>query len=59
VENGIVENTLGAFAAAIDGNYAIECDLQISRDGEAVLFHDDTLDRVMDGLRPRQRPDCR
>lgn len=44
--NGVVENTIAAFAAAIDGNYAIECDLQISRDGEAVLFHDDTLDRV-------------
>lgn len=45
--NGVVENTLGAFRAAMDRNYAIECDLQISKDGEAVLFHDDTLDRVM------------
>lgn len=44
---GAVENTLGACAAAVAGNYAIECDLQISRDGEAVLFHDDTLERVM------------
>lgn len=44
--NGVVENTLGAFAAAMAGNYAIECDLQITRDGEAVLFHDDTLERV-------------
>lgn len=43
---GVVENTLGAFAAAMKGNYAIECDLQITRDGEAVLFHDNTLDRV-------------
>ena len=46
VRSGVIENTLGAFAAAIAGGYAIECDLQISRDGEAVLFHDDTLDRV-------------
>ncbi len=46
MKNGIIENTLGACDAAIAGNYAIECDLQISRDGEAVLFHDDTLDRV-------------
>lgn len=44
---GVVENSLGAFQAAADGGYTIECDLQISRDGEAVLFHDDTLDRVM------------
>lgn len=45
---GVVENTLGACAAAIEKNYAIECDLQITRDGEAVLFHDDSLDRVME-----------
>lgn len=45
--SGVVENTLGACRAAMDGDYAIECDLQITRDGEAVLFHDDTLDRVM------------
>ena len=44
----IVENTLGACKAAVDGDYAIECDLQITRDGEAVLFHDDALDRVME-----------
>ena len=44
--HGIIENTASAFAAAIAGNYAIECDLQISADGEAVVFHDDTLDRL-------------
>lgn len=45
---GIVENTASAFAAAVAGNYAMECDLQISADGEAMVFHDDTLDRLMD-----------
>jgi glycerophosphoryl diester phosphodiesterase len=45
----IVENTRSAFQAAIDADYAIECDLQVSRDGEAVVFHDETLDRLMDG----------
>jgi glycerophosphoryl diester phosphodiesterase len=45
----IIENTKSAFAAAIDAHYAIECDLQISRDGEALVFHDETLDRLMDG----------
>ena len=43
---GIVENTPSAFAAAIAGNYAIECDVQITRDGEAMVFHDETLDRL-------------
>ena len=28
------------------GNYAIECDLQLSADGEAMVFHDETLDRL-------------
>jgi glycerophosphoryl diester phosphodiesterase len=40
------ENSLAAFQAAIESNYAIECDLQISADGVPVAFHDDTLDRV-------------
>jgi glycerophosphoryl diester phosphodiesterase len=43
---GIVENTAGAFAAAMRRNYAIECDLQLSADGEAMVFHDARLDRV-------------
>lgn len=43
---GIFENTLGAAAAAIDGNFSIECDVQDSADGEAVVFHDATLDRL-------------
>ena len=43
---GVVENTEAAFAAAIAQDYAIECDLQLSRDGEAMVFHDDTLDRL-------------
>jgi len=43
---GIIENTEAAFAAAIAQNYAIECDLQLSADGEAMVFHDDTLDRL-------------
>src|SRR5690242_5954988 len=44
---GVIENTAAAFQAAIDGGFAMECDVQISADGEAMVFHDDTLDRLM------------
>src|SRR3954469_4183069 len=46
---GVIENTPSAFAAALAGNYAIECDLQLSADGEAMVFHDDTLERLTQG----------
>ena len=46
---GVIENTAQAFQAAIDGGYAIECDLQISADGEAMVHHDDVLGRLTDG----------
>src|SRR5262245_51391742 len=46
---GVIENTSSAFSAAIAGNYAIECDVQISADGEAMVFHDSTLDRLTIG----------
>lgn len=40
------ENTLAAAEAAVAAGYAIECDVQDSSDGEAVVFHDFTLDRL-------------
>ncbi len=40
------ENSLSAFAAAIDAGYGIELDVQRSADGQAMVFHDDTLDRM-------------
>ncbi len=43
---GIAENTASAFAAALAGNFAIECDLQIAADGEAMVFHDERLERL-------------
>ena len=43
---GIVENSLGAARAALARNYAIECDVQLSADGEAIVFHDDSLERL-------------
>lgn len=46
---GVIENTAPAVQAAIDGNYGIEVDLQISADGEAMVHHDDTLGRLTEG----------
>jgi glycerophosphoryl diester phosphodiesterase len=43
---GVVENTPSAARDAIARGYAIECDVQLTRDGEAVVFHDFTLDRL-------------
>ena len=43
---GVIENTASAFAAAMAGGYGMECDLQISADGEAMVYHDDTLGRL-------------
>jgi glycerophosphoryl diester phosphodiesterase len=46
---GPIENTATAFAAAIGAGYGIECDIQISADGEAMVHHDDALGRLTDG----------
>jgi glycerophosphoryl diester phosphodiesterase len=43
---GLPENTLAAAEAAMAGGYAIECDVQLSADGEAMVFHDETLGRL-------------
>jgi glycerophosphoryl diester phosphodiesterase len=46
---GIVENMPGAAAAAVAGNFAIECDIQLTADGEAMVHHDDELGRLTKG----------
>lgn len=47
------ENSLGAFRAAIDAGFAIETDIHVTRDGEVIVFHDDTLTRMCgDDRRP-------
>lgn len=43
---GVPENSPSAFAAAIARGMGIECDIQRSRDGQAMVFHDDELDRL-------------
>jgi glycerophosphoryl diester phosphodiesterase len=46
---GAVENTPTAFKAAIAAGYAIETDLQITADGDAVVHHDAKLGRLTEG----------
>jgi glycerophosphoryl diester phosphodiesterase len=43
---GVPENSLAAFAAAMDRGFGMECDVQRSADGYAVVFHDWELDRL-------------
>ncbi|KPQ07456.1 MAG: Glycerophosphoryl diester phosphodiesterase [Rhodobacteraceae bacterium HLUCCA12] len=40
------ENSLAAIEAAVSAGYGIEIDLQPSADGVAMVFHDETLDRM-------------
>jgi len=49
---GVIENTASAFTAAIAGGYGIECDVQLSRDGEAMVHHDFDLGRPTIGSGP-------
>src|SRR5262245_57712932 len=49
-QNGVIENMPSAFCAAVAGRYAIECDLQITADGEAMVHHDDVLGRLTEGV---------
>jgi glycerophosphoryl diester phosphodiesterase len=48
-QKNIIENTPSAFSAAITQSYGIECDLQITADGEAMVYHDDALGRLTEG----------
>ena len=43
---GIPENSLAAGKAAVAGGMGIECDVQQTSDGQAVVFHDWELDRL-------------
>jgi len=45
-KDGPPENSLGAFEAACEAGYGIELDVQLSSDGEAMVFHDDNLRRL-------------
>lgn len=44
--HGIIENTTSAFEAAVQAGYGMEMDVQLSADGEAMVFHDAKFDRL-------------
>ncbi|MDA9373119.1 glycerophosphodiester phosphodiesterase family protein [Pelagibacterales bacterium] len=44
--NNIYENTKESFLAAVNENYAIECDVVFSKDHEVVVLHDENLKRL-------------
>jgi glycerophosphoryl diester phosphodiesterase len=46
---GIIENMPAAALAAVNANFAIECDIQLTADGEAMVHHDDALGRLTEG----------
>jgi glycerophosphoryl diester phosphodiesterase len=46
---GIIENMPGAAQAAIEAHFGIECDIQLTADGEAMVHHDDALGRLTEG----------
>lgn len=41
------ENSMSAFAAAKEKGFGIELDVRLSKDGELMVFHDETLTRVV------------
>ena len=42
----IPENSLAAFARAVEAGFGIELDVQLTADDQLVVFHDETLQRV-------------
>lgn len=55
-ESDSPENTLAAFRRAIEAGYGIELDVQLTKDGKMVVFHDGSL-RRMTGV-DRRLADC-
>lgn len=45
-ESGVPENSMKAYAAAIENGYPIEMDIQLTKDNVLVCFHDDDLKRM-------------
>ena len=46
IEQGIPENSMAAFKAAVDKGYGIELDIHVTKDDHVMVFHDDDLKRM-------------
>jgi len=55
---GAPENSLAAIDAAARAGFGVEIDVQLSADGEAMVFHDATLDRMTDATGPLRARDA-
>ena len=44
--NGVPENSMAAFQAALDGGYGIELDIHLLKDGNLAVMHDSLLNRT-------------
>ena len=44
-DQSVPENTIRAFERAVEHGYGVELDVQLTKDGEVVVFHDDSVDR--------------
>lgn len=55
---GRPENSRAAVRAALAAGYGIEIDVQVSRDGVAMVFHDATLDRMTQAAGPVRARDA-
>ena len=44
--NGLPENSMAAFKAALDGGYGIELDIHLLKDGNLAVMHDSALKRT-------------
>ena len=45
-DKSVPENSLEAFRLAAEAGYGVELDVQLSKDGQVVVFHDNDLERV-------------
>lgn len=62
LRDGRAENSMSAIRAAIGANYAIEIDIQMSKDGHAMVFHDYFMNRLTSetgAVRQRSTADLR